>query len=348
MNLFATLAIALGASLSTVATAKPTSWITDWKAKNPVWRGAHVILGSDSELDKLGAEIPTLSKAGLNTIIVEVDYSYQFTKRKEMAKPDGISKAGARKFAALCRQNGVRPIPQINLLGHQSWAETTDRLLTIHPELDETPGQYPNNKDIYCRSYCPQHPDLLKIVLPLIDDIADGFQADAFHVGMDEVFLIGSDYCSRCKGQDKAKLFAKAVNDLHKHIVGKKKLEMFMWSDRFLDGKGTGYGEWEASENGTFDAIDLVPKDIVMCDWHYEKRDDYPSLGIFTQKGFKVWPTTWKETDAAVAFSKQAHDMNNRLVAGTLVSTWGAVGIDKLATWSPLTETFKIWADPTK
>ena len=58
--------------------------------------------------------------------------------------------------------------------------------------------------------------------------MVNAFEADAFHVGMDEVFLIASEHCPRCRGGDPAKLFAKAVNDFHPHIVKERKWEMFM------------------------------------------------------------------------------------------------------------------------
>ena len=66
----------------------------------------------------------------------------------------------------------------------------------------------------------------------------------------------------------------------------------------------TGYGEWEASKNGTFPAIDLIPKDIVLCDWHYETRyagepATYPSVRYFQEKGFRVWPSGWNSAENA-------------------------------------------------
>src|ERR1700752_5017373 len=97
---------------------------------------------------------------------------------------------------------------------------------------------------------------------------------------MDEVFIVASEHCPRCKGGDPAKLFAKQVNDLHAHIVGKRKREMLMWADRLLDAKALGYSEWEAATNHTWDAINLIPKDIIMCDWHYEKQVSYPSVPL--------------------------------------------------------------------
>lgn len=329
---------------SAVANAKaPSRWLKDWRKANPIWRGVHLSVGNDGALTELEGQVPALAKLGINVLVVEVDYAFQFTSRPEMAAPWAISKKEARHFTEICHANGIRPIPQINCLGHQSWAKITDRLLTIHPELDETPGKYPNNEGIYCRSWCPQNPDLPKIVLPLIDEIADGFDADAFHVGMDEVFIIGSEFCPRCKGQDRAKLFADMVKLLHRHIVKQKKMEMLMWSDRFVDGKATGYGEWEASQNDTFGAINLVPKDIIMCDWHYEQRPDYPSIKLFADKGFRVWPTGWKDVKATEAFALQAQAIGGPKVIGHLCSTWGAIGIAQLPTWDPILAAMKIW-----
>lgn len=305
------------------------------------WRGVHLGAGSQAELDAVTKSIPALATSGCNAIVLEVDYAYQFKSRPEMASPTGITFAGARNFSKVCRQNHVRVIPQMNCLGHQSWAETTDRLLTVHPELDETPGLYPKNAGIYCRSWCPLHPDLYKIIDPMIDELIDAFRADAFHVGMDEVFILGTDSCPRCHGKTTASLFAQQVNTLHDHFK-QKHVQMLMWGDRFLDGKATGYGEWEGATNGTDKAIDLVSKDIVMCDWHYEKSA-YPSLQIFADHGFQVWPSTWRNADAAKAFSTQAKNSQNPKVMGVLVTTWGEVKPDKLPTWPPYLAALAPW-----
>lgn len=65
----------------------------------------------------------------------------------------------------------------------------------------------------------PLHPGLNDVVFALLDELIDAFGAGAFHVGMDEVFIIAHADCPRCKGKDPANLFAKAVNDLHGHLV---------------------------------------------------------------------------------------------------------------------------------
>ena len=67
-----------------------------------------------------------------------------------------------------------------------------------------------------------------QIVFALIDEIIDAFDADALHVGMDEVFLIGNDASPSTKGKDPAEVFAKAVNDMYRHIVKKRGRTMLM------------------------------------------------------------------------------------------------------------------------
>ena len=97
---------------------------------------------------------------------------------------------------------------------------------------------------------------------------------------------------------------------------------MFMWGDRLLDSKATGYHDWEASINDTFDAIDKIPRDIVICDWHYEKMDNYPSVSIFTSKGFRTVICPWQKADAAQAFVEYARNTASENLMGVLSTSW--------------------------
>ena len=69
----------------------------------------------------------------------------------------------------------------------------------------------------------------------MMDELIDAFEADAFHVGMDEVLVIASKQCPRCNDKTPAEAFAKAVNDYHRHLVEEKKVTMLMWGDRLID-----------------------------------------------------------------------------------------------------------------
>lgn len=301
------------------------------------WRALHLLnYTNDAALEKLGTYIPGLAEQGLNVLFLEVDYNYEFQSHPEL-RPDGavITKAGARRFAALCRANDIRLIPQFQCLGHQSWAKDTYPLLTKYPELDLTPGAFPNNEGLYCREWDVTNPKVYALVFDLLDEIIDGFQADAVHVGMDEIFLLGSDKSPSTRGKDPAVLFAKAVNDLYGHLVKKRHVEMVMWADRFIDGKVYDFGKWEASENGTAPALDLIPRDIILAPWHYEPRDSYPSIPVFLKKGFRVIPASWKNEDACGKLIEYSLGLDDKRMIGHMFTTWGSAPED-ITAYGPL------------
>jgi hypothetical protein len=288
-------------------------------------RGIHVMASGGSAVPALERLVGEVAPAlGLNWVIVEVNGHFRYTSHPEAAESDAISKAEAQRLAALARKNGIRLVPMYNCLGHQSWKERAAALLRSHPEFNEAPDADATAKDFYCMSWCPNHPGVNGIVFDLFDELLDAFGADAFHVGMDEVFIIG--YCPRCKGTANAQLFAKSVNDLHSHLVGRRKVEMQMWGDRLLDAKTMGYGLWESSENDTWQAIDMVAKDIVMCDWHYETVNmEFPSIRFFQDKGFRVWPGGWNQEKSIRRFTEVARKESGPLMLGYLCTTWGSV-----------------------
>jgi hypothetical protein len=302
----------------------------------PPWRGIHLLPSSNEQVTALIAEIPALADLGVNVIMAEVNYHFAYRSHPELQEADPITWEMARQLSAACRAHGMRLIPQLQCLGHQSWAEQTFALLRQHPEFDETPGQFPDNAGIYCRSWCPQHPEVNPIIFDLFDELLEAFEADALHVGLDEVFLIASEHCPRCQGADPAALFAQAVDDYHAHLVGQRGVEMLMWGDRLISDAATGYGEWEAARNGTDPAIDRIPKDIIICDWHYELRESYPSIPIFLDKGFRVIPGGWREVAAVEALIGDAQKHRHERLLGYLCTTWGAAKPGEIAGWPPV------------
>jgi len=267
-------------------------------AQNFPVRGIHLSAPQPDEVGLAERFIKeALPKEGVNILVLELNYRYQFSKHPEVVDANALSPDDLKRLATASRTAGVRLIPMINLLGHQSWAKNTFGLLRGHPEFDETPGKYPANEGIYCRSYCPLHPQLHGVIFDLMDELLDVTGANAFHVGMDEVFLLGEDDCPRCKGKNKAELFAGEVRALRDHLAAANRT-MWMWGDRFIDGETTGIGKWEASANGTAAALRAVPKDIVISDWHYEVA--HPTALYFALEGFRVVSSPWRRSSVAL------------------------------------------------
>jgi N-acetyl-beta-hexosaminidase len=247
--------------------------------------------------------INELASRQVNTLILRVDFNFQYASHPELRDSAALSLLDVKKIVAVCKKQRIRVVPQINLLGHQSWAGKLTNLLKVYPQFDETPHVqmpekyvWPNADGLYCKSYCPLHPDVHKVVFDLVDEVCDAFETDAFHAGMDEVFYIGDDKCPRCSGRDNAELFALEVETIRNHLAEKKK-RLWIWGDRLLDGKTTGLGMWEASMNNTHRAIDLIPKDVLICDWHYERADK--TAVYFAMKGFDVVTCPWRNPAVA-------------------------------------------------
>jgi len=274
-------------------------------------RGFCIAAPRPADCDKFIAFIDhDLAPRKVNTLVLRVDYNYRYKTRPELAGNVALSKSEVKKLVAVCRKDGIKIIPQINLLGHQSDGSWLGNLLRKHPEFDETPWvkmpkdyQWPNADKLYCKSYCPLHPRVHEAVFAAMDELCDVFEADTFHAGMDEVFYLGEDQCPRCHGLDKAELFAGEVRRIHDHLQQHGR-NLWIWGDRLIDGRTTGVGEWEGSFNNTDRAIDLIPKDITLCDWHYESR--VPTAAYFAIKGFHVVTCPWKSAETAI---QQAGDM---------------------------------------
>jgi N-acetyl-beta-hexosaminidase len=169
-----------------------------------------------------------------------------------------------------------------------------------------------------------------EVVFDVVDELCDVFETDAFHAGMDEVFYIGMDECPRCKGRDKAELFAGEVELIRNHLAGKGR-QLMIWGDRLLDGRTTGLGEWEASYNYTWRAIDLIPKDVFICDWHYERAD---LTGVyFATKGLPVASCGYRNPSLCeqqirdmVRFRKQAAPETAARLQGYIHTIWSGAG----------------------
>src|SRR5215813_14463637 len=94
------------------AVCASTGFGSEAKATKP-WRALHLLnYNSDSDLDALGQNLDKLSKQGINVIVLEVDYNFEFKSHPELRHGTApITREGARKFAGLCRKFDIRLIP---------------------------------------------------------------------------------------------------------------------------------------------------------------------------------------------------------------------------------------------
>lgn len=297
-------------------------------------KGLSIAAPKPDHIDRFIAFInDELGPKGINTLLLRVDYNYQYQSHPELQNEKALSKEQVKQIVKACKAYKINIVPQINLLGHQSWASSLENLLKVYPQFDETPHveipekyEWPNEDGLYCKSYCPLHPEVHAIVFELVDELMDAFEATSFHAGMDEVFYIADDRCPRCSGLDPATLFANEVRKINDHLI-KQGRELWIWGDRLIDGKTTGMGMWEASMNNTHRAIDMIPKTVVICDWHYERSE--PTAAYFALKGFRVITCPWdkpvvanEQFDQMVTFKNGVNPTLSDRYLGMMQTIW--------------------------
>lgn len=337
------LVVLMGCLVGTTTSLNAGEWLDSWRAMNSNWRGVHFWLRDDRSARELLEAYPKLASNGVNAVIIEVNHRFDFKKHPELREQKFITAARARELTLAARTNGIRLIPQFNSLGHQSFGRQPVPLLAKYPEFNETPGVSATDTNTYCLSWCPKAPGLNEIVFSLMDELIEAFDADAFHVGMDEVYFIASEHCKRCRGDDPGKVFGGVVKELHTHLVGQRNVEMMMWADRVIGVKHQGVSKYDNAQNDTSGCIDLIPRDVVMCDWQYVWRRDYTSVPYLLEKGFRVWPSGFTPVKTSLAFSDYARKQNNPRVLGYLCTTWNQVEISKAAEWPPISEVLRDW-----
>jgi hypothetical protein len=330
------------------APAAPTAWLDNWRDQNTNWRGVHLWLDNESAARSLVKTLPQLATTGVNVVVVEVNYSFEFQAHPELRNRRFVTRATAHELAETAHRHGIRLIPEFNCLGHQSFGKQIGPLLRLHPEFNETPAQSLTDKNIYCLEWRPDAPGLNDLIFSLIDEMADAFEADAFHVGMDEVYLLGSGTNASGSRPAPAELYAGQVRALHDHIVGRRHMEMLMWADRIIGPKFQGHSRYDNDLNDLSAAIDLIPKDIIQCDWHYEWKKSYPSVPYLISKGFRVWPSGFEPLAASRAFSDYAHGLKSDRVIGYLATTWNKTSIADAPNWPPIREILPAWKQPTQ
>ncbi len=287
-----------------------------------------------------------LAPLGCNALILEFNPGYSYRCFPQYTTGTFNARSAALLRDA-CRKHHIRLIPLFQGLSHQSdFSPEPWPLFKDHPELLETPdiskdAAWP---DFYCHSWCASNDDVYKFVLPMIDELADVFEPEVMHIGIDEVFELGEDSCPRCRGKNKADLLARTVKKLYDHLASKN-IETMMWGDRLLDAAKLGYQMWEADKFGmhpAFDDKDRIRRDIMICDWHYDYHDHgYPSVDQFMEAGFYTIPSVavdirqvkhfWSHCLEAVYLGKKMNWPGQ--MAGMLFTHWTpltASGVDDL------------------
>ena len=190
-----------------------------------------------------------LARWGFNVLwwhfVDDEGFVLKLDSHPELASPYAFTKSETRRLIAAGKEFGIDVVPEVETLGH-------GRYVTHLPQYAHLADGDPNRFN----AICPSHRQTLPLMKDIIREVAELFDSEYFHAGLDEVNLSG---CPRCRRRARGKppwwIYAEHAKAIHRIVTGCGK-RMIMWADH-------------VERNPAL--LKALPKDIVMAHWQYRE-----------------------------------------------------------------------------
>lgn len=224
--------------------------------------------------------------------------------------------ATMRRLVRFAEKQGVELVPIIPCLGHVEQFIAHKELRHLAEIPPGGPGRFGPSAGTCA---CPSNPATFKFFTRYYREIAAIFPSKLFHIGMDEAFDVG--LCPTCRRRAAREGLDSLVGDFIARVVTFVRDELgrrvVMWDD-MLEGCPT--------------ALDLLPRDTLLCVWLYDEVFDWPWSRFFnrsrsnliTDYGAKGFQTIAACRDVSFlnVDSLTRHGQSSTQRIGGLVTAW--------------------------
>ncbi len=202
-----------------------------------------------------------------------------------------------KKIIKVAKQQGIVLIPQMSVLGHASGSafrsgkhSAVDLDKSLQPYFEPTGW-----------SWCLTNPNVRTVLTDIVVEMHELFGSPPyFHIGCDEAFDLAT--CDTCRNADLKALLISHIAYFQK-ILSDRGARAMMWHDMLLEKGDARWAKFNANakpEQKMAEAYKELSKDIVICDWEYEFRQnketkllEWPTLKFFKDAGFDVIGCSW-------------------------------------------------------
>jgi hypothetical protein len=284
----------------------PWMQIEDWPALE--FRGAHWF-PSQSGVPFHKRLIGVMARHKMNYAVIQCEAA-RWDSHPEIAAPNSIAKRDLGELVKWCRENFIEPIPLINVPGHAEWMFRNQQNLDL-AEDPQTPYAYAVN-----------NPKSLVFVREILGEALELFQPKIFHLGHDEVTIRGRfpnpENPFYRPDQTATDLVMGNLRTLHEWLAARG-VQTMVWGDMFLHkSEGVDAAHAPSAEEARKRRA-LLPKDVIIADWHYGAGEKYPSLDLFAREGIRTVGATWHTLQNIRHFSRALIDAKSW---GLLQTTW--------------------------
>lgn len=281
------------------------------------FRGVHIVADDYSPEFHTRLIERVLAPLKFNRLIVQLDH-LKWERHPELWQPWSLPKDGAKRLQQVAEANGMEVIPLLPTLSHCEYlfVTTPDGKGRVNLDIAENP-EVPY-------SYCPNLERSYQLIFDLLDEVLTLFNPRWVHIGHDELTNQRRRFgqCIRCQGMPPSHLFASDVQRLYDFLKGRG-VGVMMWGDMLLRPDEASDAAHGGEPFNFWLARQLIPKDIIILDWHYQPAPHYPSIRSLKEEGFSVIGATWRNPLNIFGFSRAAKDAG---AWGMVQTTWTGFG----------------------
>jgi hypothetical protein len=172
--------------------------------------------------------------------------------------------------------------------------------------------------------YNPFNEKNYQYLFSLYEEILKTYEPATLLIGHDEIQ--GLSVYGAESGKTTAEILATDIRRIHDWL-NQRNVRTAMWGDMLLD-----HGRWEAEvgsansgkpffrSGATHHALEHIPADVLILDWHYDEKKGYDSIGHFRRNGFRVAGVPWHEPKVARSMAESVKYSGGQ---GIIVTDWG-------------------------
>ena len=272
------------------------------------FRGVHLYMPAKEDVEGFKRIIDMMALLKLNTLIIEVGGGMEYKRHPEindgwerfckniLSFPGGVSAFSStdayykdsthtelgggtylpqetvRGIVDYAKAYGIDVIPELQFLSHAYY------ITTVYPQYAE------RKDDHYPDTTCPLCEEAYQLYFELAEEVIDVFKPKIVAIGHDEIRVMKQN-CPACEPYTGHELLAYDINRLHEFYAGHG-IKISMWCEKLQQAENyyrSRRAKSEKEENrvqrdqfgrewyipDTYDAIKMIPNDILLQDWLY-------------------------------------------------------------------------------